>query len=177
MSDLFNRMLAICWLLSFIAPHVLASHILIKVTCLTLSNAGLNCLVQPVAKSIWLQGGTVVNDNGKTLADILITDGVIEAVSTRLTVRNEAFSIVPAFSLISSKSPCHRGPGLCDVYVSSWFVLGLCVSLHASRPSSDDVPLGPVWSDSSTCRGQLRGPWWNRSSHAPVLPFYGSRDQ
>lgn len=56
-SDLLNKMLAICCLLSLIAPRVLASHILIKVTCLTFCNAGLTSFVQPVASGICCRVG------------------------------------------------------------------------------------------------------------------------
>ena len=116
----------------------------------------------------------MVNVDGEVLADVLITDGVIEAVSPSLTVRNVcALSIAPASSVVSATSACHRGLELCNVYISSWLCLASLHLLACVRPSSDDVLIGPVRSDSSTCRGQVCGPWWNRSSHAPVFPFHG----
>lgn len=65
----------------------------------------------------------MVNVDGEVLADVLITDGVIEAVSPNLTVRSvcccRAFVIALASVVISSTFACHRGLELCNVYVSS----------------------------------------------------------
>lgn len=86
----------------------------------------------------------MVNGEGETLADVLITNGVIEAVSASLTVRNvREFQLgsvlhVHASALTSSISAFNGGCKSNDVVLASWFggwrnvlvVLLLC--LHAS---------------------------------------------
>ena len=90
-----------------------------------------------------LQGGTVVNVEGETPADVLIKDGAIEAVSASLTVRKsewlqlESVSYAHASALTNLIPACHRGCELVDIVSPSCFrlrkgftVLYLC--LHAS---------------------------------------------